>query len=105
MTSVRALVDKENISDRPFLVKDKIKGMGKNGRAFLSLLIGDKTGHVDARVWDRVEEYFDLFNIGDVIVIKGQVQVYAGRKQIIIHKIEVPEKEKFNKLAYVYIFW
>ncbi len=96
-TSVKLLNDKDNISDRSFLVKDKVKGMGKNGRAFLSLLIGDKTGHIDARVWDRVEEISEIFEIGDVVSLKGQVQVYLGRKQIIVHKIEKPDQTQFNK--------
>lgn len=94
--AVRLLVDKESIQDRPFLVKDKVKGMGKNGRPFLSLLIGDKSGHVDARVWDRVEELSEMFEPGEIIVVKGQVQVYAGRKQIIIHKIEKPAIDVFK---------
>ena len=89
-TAIRSLADKEPIHDRPFLVKDKIKGMGKNGRSFLSLLIGDKTGYVDARIWDRVDELSEIFEAGEIIIIKGQVQIYAGRKQIIVHKIEKP---------------
>ena len=89
-TAIRSLIDKEPIHDRPFLVKDKIKGVGKNGRSFLSLLIGDKTGYVDARVWDRVDELSEIFQSGEIIIIKGQVQVYAGRKQIVVHKIEKP---------------
>ncbi|MBC7741792.1 MAG: HD domain-containing protein [Bdellovibrionaceae bacterium] len=97
LTPIRSLVDKEAIVDRPFLVKDKVKGMGKNGRAFLSLLIGDKTGHIDARVWDRVEEMADTFDIGDIILVKGQVQLYLNRKQIIVHKVEKAEENAFNK--------
>src|SRR3989338_3046816 len=95
--SIRQLNDKDLIQDRPFLVKDKVKGMGKNGRPFLSLLIGDKSGQIDARVWDRVEELSEIFETGEIILVKGQVQVYDGRKQIIIHKIEKPESEVFDK--------
>ncbi len=94
--AIRSLVDKDSIQERPFLVKDKVKGMGKNGRPFLSLLIGDKSGHVDARIWDRVEELSEIFNTGEIIIVKGQVQVYAGRKQIIIHKIEKPAANSFT---------
>lgn len=96
-TSIRSLGDKDSISDRPFLVKDKVKGMGKNGKTFLSLLIGDKTGHIDARVWDRAEELSELFSIGDIITVKGQVQVYLGRKQIIVHKLEKSADTVFNR--------
>lgn len=95
--TIKALQDKDAIHDRAFLVKDKVKGMGKNGRAFLSLLIGDKTGHIDARVWDRVEDIADTFETGDIVIIKGQVQVYLGRKQIIVHKIERADQSQFNK--------
>lgn len=100
-TGIKLLNDKENIIDRPFLVKDKVKGLGKNGRAFLSLLIGDKTGHIDARIWDRVEEVSELFEIGDIITIKGQVQVYLSRKQIIVHKVEKPEQVQYNKADFM----
>ena len=97
LISVKVLQDKDIIQDRAFLVKDKIKGMGKNGRPFLSLLIGDKSGHIDARIWDRVEELADAFDIGEIILVKGQVQVYLGRKQIIIHKIEKPDQSLYAK--------
>lgn len=100
-TSIRSLADKENVSDRLFLVKDKVKGMGKNGRAFLSLLIGDRTGHIDARVWDRVEEINEMFEVGDIIQVKGQVQVYLNRKQIIIHKLEKPDQSQYKKEDFV----
>lgn len=100
-TSIKLLNDKEPISDRVFLVKDKVKGMGKNGRAFLSLLIGDKSGHIDARVWDRVDELSELFEIGDLIVLKGLVQVYQGRKQIIVHKLEKADVSQFKKEDFI----
>jgi len=95
--AVKKLQDKDPIHDRAFLVKDKVKGMGKNGRAFLSLLIGDKTGHIDARVWDRVDEISDTFEAGDIVIIKGQVQVYMNRKQVIVHKLEKPDQHNYNK--------
>lgn len=94
--SIKLLQDKDTIQDRPFLVKDKIKGVGKNGKSFLSLLIGDQTGHLDARLWDRVDELSEIFEIGDIIIVKGQVQVYQGRKQIIIHKLEKPAQEQYQ---------
>lgn len=96
LPSLKLLQDKETINDRAFLVKDKVKGIGKNGKSFLSLLIGDQTGHLDARLWDRVDDLSDLFGIGDIIVVKGQVQVYQGRKQIIIHKLEKPDQSHYQ---------
>ncbi len=103
LVAIKSLKDKDPILDRPFLVKDKVKGMGKNGKPFLSLLIGDKSGHIDARVWDRVEELTDLFETGDIISIKGQVQVYLNRKQVIVHKIEKPDQNLFTKSEFMIV--
>ncbi|MBC7465907.1 MAG: HD domain-containing protein [Bdellovibrio sp.] len=97
LIAIKKLQDKDPIQDRAFLVKDKVKGMGKNGRPFLSLLIGDKTGHIDARVWDRVEEIADTFDTGDIVIVKGQVQVYLNRKQIVVHRLEKADQSAFNK--------
>ncbi|MGZ3692582.1 MAG: 3'-5' exoribonuclease YhaM family protein, partial [Pseudobdellovibrio sp.] len=52
---------------------------------------------IDARVWDRVDEISELFNIGDIIKVKGQVQVYLNRKQIIVHKVEKPDESLYKK--------
>lgn len=100
-TPIKSLNDRDAITDRPFLVKDKVKGTGKNGRSFLSLLIGDKTGHIDARVWDRVDEISEMFETGDIVTVKGQVQVYLGRKQVIIHKLDKPDQQQFSKDDFV----
>jgi len=97
ITPIKMLADKEPIADRPLLVKDKVLGVGKNGKSFLSLLIGDKTGHIDGRIWDRVDEIADSFAIGDIVLVKGLVQVYQNRKQIIIHKIEKAPVESYSK--------
>jgi 3'-5' exoribonuclease len=41
--TVRELKDKDAV-DSLFLVKEKNLNMGKNGRAFMSLVLGDQTG-------------------------------------------------------------
>lgn len=99
--AIKLLNDKDAVVDRPLLVKDKVLGVGKNGKSFLSLLVGDKSGHIDARVWDRVDEISELFQTGDIIKVKGQVQVYLNRKQIIVHKIEKTETDQYNKADFV----
>lgn len=85
--TVRNLRDKDNV-DSPFLVKNKTVGVGKNGRAFMGLQLGDSTGAIDARVWDRVDELSQEFEVGDIIKVKGLVQLFQNRKQLIVHKLE-----------------
>lgn len=79
--------------DSLFLVKEKNMLVGKNGRAYLSLTLGDRSGSLDAKVWDRVEEQSALFAIGDVIQVKGQMQLFQSKRQLVIHKITTSEEE------------
>lgn len=97
ITAIKHLNDKDPVADRIFLVKDKNLGVGKTGKSFLSLLVGDQTGQIDARVWDNVEEIQSRFEIGDLVKIKGLIQVYNQRKQLIIHRLEKIEDPSLNK--------
>lgn len=83
---VRGLKDKETV-DSTYLVKEKFLGVGKNGRSFLTILLGDQTGSIDAKVWDRVEEISAEFETGDVVHIKGAIQIFQNRRQLVVHKL------------------
>ncbi len=101
--SLKHLNEKDLIVDRFFLVKDKNYGVGKNGRSFLSLLAADKTGQIDCRVWDNVDALNLVFEIGDLVKIKGIVQIYNQRRQLIIHKIENANSLGLNKEDFILV--
>lgn len=98
---VRQLSDKDQISERIFLVKDKHLGVGKNGKMFLTALLADKSGQIDSRLWDNVEALSAVFEIGDLIKVKGVVQVYNQRKQLILHKLENASDLNLNKEDFI----
>lgn len=98
---IKLLTEKDIVTDRIFLVKDKVYSTGKNGRAFLSLLVGDKTGQIDCRVWDNVEELNAVFEIGDFVKIKGAVQIYNQRKQLVVHKLENSNSLNLDKNDFI----
>ncbi|MNJ99713.1 3'-5' exoribonuclease YhaM [compost metagenome] len=97
---VQSLQDKDNV-DSQFLVKEKTVGMGKNGRPFMSLQVGDATGNIDARLWDRVDELSREFEIGDVVRIKGLVQLFQNRKQLVVHRLERVDSATVNFEDYI----
>lgn len=93
--TVKSLQDKETV-ETLLLVKEKTVGVGKNGRPFMGLQLGDATGTIDARLWDRVDELSRLFEVGDVIKVKGLVQLFQNRKQLVIHRLERIEPSEVN---------
>jgi 3'-5' exoribonuclease len=77
-----------------FLVISKEVREKKSGEPYLSLMLGDKSGRVDAKMWDNVAEVTDSFDRDDFVKIKGVVQLHLNRPQLVIHKIRsMPDSE------------
>src|SRR5271157_6644590 len=70
-----------------FLVHSKEVRQKKSGELYLSLLLGDRTGELDAKMWDNVGEVIDSFDRDDFVKVKGLIQVFHNRPQLTIHKI------------------
>jgi len=71
-----------------YLVKSKAVAQTRQGNSFLTLTLGDKTGTVEARVWDRAEEISTQFKEGDIITITGQASTYRNQIQIQIYELK-----------------
>ena len=59
----------------------------KSGDPYLSLLLGDRTGELDAKMWDNVAEVIDTFDRDDFVKVKGLLQIFQNRPQLTIHKM------------------
>jgi 3'-5' exoribonuclease len=70
-----------------FLVHTKDVRQKKSGEPYLSLLLGDRTGEVDAKMWDNVAEVMDTFDRDDFVKVKGLLQIFQNRPQLTIHKM------------------
>lgn len=76
-----------------FLVVRKQASVSRADKPFLRVLLQDRTGQVDARIWERVEELSPLFEEGDRVRVEGQVASFRGKPQLTIEKIEKFEGE------------
>ena len=80
--------------DAVFLVKDKIMAMAKNGKPYLTLRLMDKSGEVEAKVWDNVDTFAATFERDDFISIRSKATVYLGKMQLIISELRrIPDEE------------
>lgn len=78
---------------RFFMIKKIEKRMAKNGKEYLSIDIGDKTGTVNCKKWDEWEEIFADVKQGDIVKIKGKAEEYLGQTQIKIDKIRKADEK------------
>ena len=70
-----------------FVVVSKQVKPKKTGEPYLALILGDRTGQLDAKMWDNVEDAIDAFEQDDFVKVKGLLNKYKNRFQITIHKL------------------
>ncbi|AXI08704.1 3'-5' exoribonuclease YhaM [Oceanobacillus sp. 143] len=69
------------------LIKDATKGTASNGKAFLTLILRDATGEIEAKLWDVSKEDEELFVPEQIIKVTGDVNQFRGRAQLKIVSI------------------
>ena len=69
------------------LVHGKDVRQKKSGEPYLSMLLGDRTGEIDAKMWDNVAEVVDTFERDDFVKVKGLLQIFQNRLQMTVHKM------------------
>jgi len=83
---IKDLKPKDNVQSS-FLVKSKQMPVARNGKAYLSLYLMDRTGEMDSRVWDNVEELSQYFAEGDVVSVSAKVHAFQNRLQMIVQDL------------------
>jgi 3'-5' exoribonuclease len=77
-----------------FLVQHKEVRQKKTGEPYLSLVLSDRTGDLDAKMWDNAQEAMGMFERDGFVRVKGMLQTFQNRLQLTIHKLQpVPESE------------
>src|ERR1700693_4392202 len=70
-----------------FVVVSKQIKPKKSGEPYLALTLGDRSGQVEAKMWDNVEEVLNAFDQDDFVKSKGLVNKYKNRFQLTVHKL------------------
>ncbi len=83
-----------------FLVIAKDIRQKKTGEPYLSLHLADRTGEMEAKMWDNVAEVMDTFSCDDFVRVKGLVQVYQKRSQFTIHRLRRMEEHEVDLSDY-----
>jgi 3'-5' exoribonuclease len=87
--------DGQSVED-VYLVADKQLRANRNGNLYLQLDLHDRTGSINARLWNAGESLFRSFETGDFLFVKGKVQLFQGALQMILSHIETVATEKIN---------
>src|SRR5438094_10326182 len=80
-----------------FLVTKKQKTTGRSGKPFIVLTLADKTGEVDARVFDDADKHDAVFASGDYVLVQGESITFHGKPQVVIKRIERLDPEPIDR--------
>jgi 3'-5' exoribonuclease len=70
-----------------FVVVSKQVKPKKTGEPYLAIVLGDRSGQIEAKMWDNVEDALDAFEQDDFLKVKGLLNKYKNRFQLTIHKL------------------
>ncbi len=87
--------------EESFVVRSKDVRQRRGGGPFLAATLGDRTGEVAALVWENVEQLGKLLDVGAVVTIKGQVQRYNNRLQVVIRKASNVPADCIDETLYI----
>jgi 3'-5' exoribonuclease len=62
-------------------------GTTKNGKPYGVLRLGDRSGEVEAKLWDQAEEVLAPLEEGMVVAAQGRVESYQGRTQVVLSSL------------------
>lgn len=79
-----------------FLIKYIAVMEGKDGKSYLNVILLDSSGELEARKWHGAERIVQSLQIGDYANIKGKVNQFQGRLQLIIEEMYKAESGSLN---------
>ena len=83
-----------------FLVKQKVSGTTKAGKTYYSLKLQDKTGTLDAKVWE-LSNSIAHFEALDFIVAEGDILMYNGALQMKVVRIRRADPGEYDPKDYL----
>ena len=79
-----------------FLVHEKEVRSTANGKAYLRMELGDRTGTVEARMWDQFELLAKDVNRDDFVKVQARVELYRNRPQLTLQQFRVAKPDEID---------
>lgn len=81
-------------------IKTKSQATAKTGKEYFNVQLSDKTGIIDAKIWDVNSPGIEEFKAGDYAEIEGDVISYNNQLQVKIARLRVADKDEVKSENY-----
>jgi len=91
----------KKIENETFLVSEKHILKARNGDEYVGLKLKDRSGIIDAKIWNNLIHLKDRFEAGDFVKITGESNYYNDNWQVIIKDLERLDENEVDKKAFL----
>ena len=100
MKFIESLREGERIND-VYLCKYKQSAVTKNGKPYENVILQDKTGTIDAKIWDPNSMGIDDFEMMDYVAVMGDVSSFQGALQVSIKRVRKVREGEYDPANYL----
>jgi len=100
MRFIESLNDGDNISEI-YLVKSKVSAVAKNGKPYESLVVQDKTGTLDCKLWDPYSSGIDDFDALDFVEFGGKITTFNGMLQLSVNRARKCREGEYDEANFL----
>lgn len=84
-----------------YLCKHKTSAVTKNGKPYETVVLQDKTGTIDAKVWEPNNPGIGDYDVLDYIEVYGEVTNFQGTNQVSVKRIRVCSEGEYDPADYL----
>ncbi len=79
-----------------FLVHEKEIRNTREGKSYLRLELGDRSGTIEARMWDQFDAAVKDINRDDFVKVQARVEIYRNRPQLSLQQLRLAKPEEID---------
>ncbi len=84
-----------------YLCKHKQSAVTKNGKAYDNVILQDKTGTLDAKIWDPNSAGIGEFDALDYIEVYGEITSFQGALQVNVKRVRLCQEGEYDPADYL----
>jgi 3'-5' exoribonuclease len=102
---MKTLFVKDLTADQPittfFLVHEKEIRNTASGKPYLRMELGDRSGTVEARMWEQFENFAKDVARDDFVKVQARVEIYRNRPQLALQQFRIARPEEIDIADYL----
>jgi len=92
---VSDLTSEQNITTFLLVCEKEVRST-KEGKPYLRLELGDRSGTIEARMWDQFDVVTKEVEREDIVKVQGRVEIYRGKPQFAVQQMRKAKPEEID---------